>query len=148
MENATDFKQGTAQCLFFGSLGLGARSQTFIGSGWEAQTQTTFHHSATMAYHVTRSVAGVRVVGNVEFNKSTKHQALPADFGPKGPGASLVLNSPGVPFVSATGLISSLVHVNLPNTSKHVRYRGYSKLRTHPALGPYGRSIPRSIGTS
>ena len=25
-------------------------------------------------------------------------------------------------------------------------YRGYSKLRTHPAIGPYGRSIPRSIG--
>ena len=27
-------------------------------------------------------------------------------------------------------------------------YRGYSKLRTHPALGPYGRSMPRSIGPS
>ena len=26
--------------------------------------------------------------------------------------------------------------------------RGYSKLRTHPAIGPYGRSIPRSIGPS
>ena len=39
MENAADFKQGTAQCLFFWSLGLGARSQPFIRSGWEAQTQ-------------------------------------------------------------------------------------------------------------
>ena len=28
------------------------------------------------------------------------------------------------------------------------RYRGYSKARTHTALGPYGRSIPRSIGPS
>ena len=27
-------------------------------------------------------------------------------------------------------------------------YRGYSKLRTHTALGPYGRYIPRSIGPS
>jgi len=27
-------------------------------------------------------------------------------------------------------------------------YRGYSKLRTHTALGPYGRSIPSSIGPS
>ena len=27
-------------------------------------------------------------------------------------------------------------------------YRGYSKLRTHTALGPYGRSMPRSIGLS
>ena len=27
-------------------------------------------------------------------------------------------------------------------------YRGYSKLRTHTALGPYGRSMPRSIGPS
>ena len=27
-------------------------------------------------------------------------------------------------------------------------YRGYSKLRTHTALGPYGRSIRRSIGPS
>ena len=25
-------------------------------------------------------------------------------------------------------------------------YRGYSKLRTHTAIRPYGRSIPRSIG--
>ena len=25
-------------------------------------------------------------------------------------------------------------------------YRGYSKVRTHTALGPYGRSVPRSIG--
>ena len=28
------------------------------------------------------------------------------------------------------------------------RCRDYSKLRTHTALGPYGRSIPRSIGPS
>ena len=27
-------------------------------------------------------------------------------------------------------------------------YRGYSKLRTHAAIGPYGRSTPRSIGPS
>jgi len=27
-------------------------------------------------------------------------------------------------------------------------YRGYSKLRTHTAVGPYGRSMPRSIGPS
>ena len=27
-------------------------------------------------------------------------------------------------------------------------YRGYSKLRTHTALGPYGTSMPRSIGPS
>ena len=27
-------------------------------------------------------------------------------------------------------------------------YRGYSKFRTHTALGPYGRSIPRCIGPS
>ena len=25
-------------------------------------------------------------------------------------------------------------------------YRSYSKLRTHTALGPYGSSLPRSIG--
>jgi hypothetical protein len=25
-------------------------------------------------------------------------------------------------------------------------YRGYSKVRTHTALGPYGSSMPRSIG--
>ena len=29
-----------------------------------------------------------------------------------------------------------------------LHYRGYSKLRTHTAVGPYGRSIPRSIGPS
>ena len=29
-----------------------------------------------------------------------------------------------------------------------VWYRGYSKLRTHTALGPYRRSVPRSIGPS
>ena len=28
------------------------------------------------------------------------------------------------------------------------QYRGYSKRRTLPALGPYGRSIPRNIGSS
>ena len=29
----------------------------------------------------------------------------------------------------------------------HTReYRGHSKLRTHTALGPYGRSVPRSMG--
>ena len=27
-------------------------------------------------------------------------------------------------------------------------YRSYSKSRTHAALGPYGRSMPRSIGLS
>ena len=27
-------------------------------------------------------------------------------------------------------------------------YRGYSKLRTHTALGTYGISMPRGIGTS
>ena len=27
-----------------------------------------------------------------------------------------------------------------------VLYRGYSKLRTHTALGPYSRASPRSIG--
>ena len=27
-------------------------------------------------------------------------------------------------------------------------HRGYSKARTRTALGPYGRSIPRSIGPS
>ena len=27
-------------------------------------------------------------------------------------------------------------------------YRGYSKLMTHTALGPYGSSMPRSIGPS
>ena len=27
-------------------------------------------------------------------------------------------------------------------------YRGYSKSRMHTALGPYGRSVPRSIGPS
>ena len=27
-------------------------------------------------------------------------------------------------------------------------YKGYSKLRTHTALGSYGRSIPRRIGPS
>ena len=26
------------------------------------------------------------------------------------------------------------------------RYRGYSKLRTHTAVGPYGRYLPRKIG--
>ena len=30
----------------------------------------------------------------------------------------------------------------------HLVYRGYSKLRTHTAIGPYGRSMPRSIGGS
>ena len=29
-----------------------------------------------------------------------------------------------------------------------VQYRGYSKLRTHAALRPYGSSMPRSIGPS
>ena len=29
-----------------------------------------------------------------------------------------------------------------------LQYRGDSKLRTHTALGPYGRSIRRSIGPS
>ena len=34
------------------------------------------------------------------------------------------------------------------NQMGEVRYRGYSKSRTHTAIGPYGRSIPRSIGPS
>ena len=29
---------------------------------------------------------------------------------------------------------------------KTLQYRGYSKLRTHTALGTYGRSLPRDIG--
>ena len=28
------------------------------------------------------------------------------------------------------------------------RYRGYSKLRTHAAIGPYGRALPRIMGPS
>ena len=35
----------------------------------------------------------------------------------------------------------------LPRPSSS-RYRGYSKVRTHTAIGPYGRSVPRSIGPS
>ena len=34
-------------------------------------------------------------------------------------------------------------HANPLNTAV---YRGYSKLRTHTALGSYGRAISRSIG--
>ena len=33
-----------------------------------------------------------------------------------------------------------------PEIVRAARYRGYSKLRTHTARGPYDRSIPRSIG--
>jgi hypothetical protein len=33
-----------------------------------------------------------------------------------------------------------------PSLPRPTTDKGYSKLRTHTALGPYGRSIPRSIG--
>ena len=33
----------------------------------------------------------------------------------------------------------------IQDTPEDTRYRGYSKLRTHTALGPYSSSIPRSI---
>jgi len=35
-----------------------------------------------------------------------------------------------------------------PPPRRLFRYRGYSKLRAHTAIGPYGMSIPRSIGHS
>ena len=36
----------------------------------------------------------------------------------------------------------------LPLSDSPLAYRGYSKLRTHTALGPYGRSAPGSIEPS
>ena len=36
--------------------------------------------------------------------------------------------------------------LNLDEACDAVDYRGYSKFRAHNALGPYGRSMPRSIG--
>ena len=38
--------------------------------------------------------------------------------------------------------------VQLRETTHTVEYRGYSKLRTHTAIGPYGRFTPRCIGPS
>ena len=35
---------------------------------------------------------------------------------------------------------------NDPLSAVHLVHRGYSKSRTHTALGPYGTSVPRSIG--
>ena len=52
-----------------------------------------------------------------------------------------VLYERGTPVVGASS--SRTLRARCPDP-----YRGYSKLRTHTALGPYGGSMPRSIGPS
>ena len=52
------------------------------------------------------------------------------------------------PAISATRFSnpSKLRLVPAPSRPHLLPYRGYSKSRTHTALGPYGRSVPRSTG--
>ena len=58
----------------------------------------------------------------------------------------------GTYYLRALGPASGLLGVELdPLATQGIGmrdegYRGYSKLRTHTALGSYGRAIPTSIG--
>ena len=54
----------------------------------------------------------------------------------------------GTPEVVAREITSSVERLPVDRAMgrKWGGYRSYSKLRTHTALGPYARSVPRSIG--
>ena len=54
----------------------------------------------------------------------------------------------GLESFSSSEMTSNFLQVDSLPTTHRSPYRGYSKLRTHTALGPFRRAMPRSIGPS
>jgi len=67
--------------------------------------------------------------------------------GPRGGGGHLTMNE-GAPVRHAGGVLGGASCRHGAGFALQENFRGFSKLRTHTALGPYGRSIPKSIGPS